>query len=179
MSIIETKRLVLRPFREGDAEMMYRNWTFDEHVAKYCRWYPHENVEVTKELLKMYLDEAAQGFEYRWAITLRGGDEPIGAIDVVGVSEDGKSAKLGYVLSHKYWGQGIMTETLKTVIRTLFRRGFTEVTACHHADNPASGRVMEKCGMRFIGTAQAQEKFGSDKTCEVKCYSIKEGTFGA
>lgn len=55
----------------------------------------------------------------------------------------------------------------------------TEITACHHVDNPASGRVMEKCGMSFTGTAQAQEKFGSDKTCTVKCYSIKEGTFGA
>lgn len=179
MSIIETKRLVLRPFREGDAEMMYRNWTFDERVARYCRWYPHENVEVTENLLKMYLEEAAQGFEYRWAITLSGEGEPVGAIDVVGVSGDGKTAEVGYVLSRKYWGRGIMTEALKTVIRALFRRGFTEVTACHHVDNPASGRVMEKCGMSFTGTAQVQEKFCSDKLCEVKCYSIKEGSFGA
>lgn len=179
MSILQTNRLTLRPFREGDAEMMYHNWTLDERVAKYCRWYPHESVEVTKELLKMYLDDAALGFEYRWAITFRDEDEPIGAIDVVEVSEDGKNAEVGYVLSHKYWGQGIMTEALKTVIRTLFACGFSEIKACHHVDNPASGRVMEKCGMRFIGMAQTQEKFGSDKTCEVKCYSIKEGTFGA
>lgn len=179
MSIIETQRLVLRPFREGDAEVMYRNWTFDKRVARYCRWYPHENIEATKMLLKMYLDEAEQGFEYRWAITFREKDEPVGAIDVVRVSEDGKTAEVGYVLSHKYWGQGIMTETLKAVIRTLFYRGFTEITACHHIDNPASGRVMEKCGMNLVSTAQAQEKFGSDKLCEVKYYSVKEGEYDA
>ena len=44
MDTIETARLFLRPFRTDDAEMMYQNWTYDERVAQYCRWYPHQSV---------------------------------------------------------------------------------------------------------------------------------------
>lgn len=83
MSILQTNRLILRPFKETDAEAMYKNWTYDARVAKYCRWYPHESIDTTRELLKMDLDAAAQGFAYQWAIVLNGTDEPIGAIDVV------------------------------------------------------------------------------------------------
>ena len=62
MSILYTNRLVLRPFKETDAEAMYKNWTFDNRVAKYCRWYPHSNIEMTQQLLNMYLEEAKKGF---------------------------------------------------------------------------------------------------------------------
>ncbi|MGN0691601.1 MAG: GNAT family N-acetyltransferase, partial [Oscillospiraceae bacterium] len=84
MSILKTERLILRPFRETDAEAMFRNWTSDECVAEHCRWFAHEDISVTEQLLKMYMDEAEKGFEYRWAITLRDKDEPVGVIDIVG-----------------------------------------------------------------------------------------------
>ncbi len=172
MRILQTERLVLRPFQDGDAGMMYTNWTSDPQVARYCRWYAHENQTVTEGLLQMYLAEAASGFVYRWAITLKGSDEPVGAIDVVGISDDGTSAEVGYVLSQRLWNKGIITEALCAVISCLFASGFDKVTACYHTGNPASGRVMEKCGMKFVGIDQVPEKFGSDKLCEVKCYEI-------
>ncbi len=93
MSTLTTDRLVLRPFREGDAKMMYHNWTSDENVARYCHWQKHENLNTTIWLLQMYLDEAASGFEFRWAITEKGNDEPIGAIDVVGIADNEKRLK--------------------------------------------------------------------------------------
>ena len=172
MRIIETQRLLLRPFRTDDAKMMYQNWTYDERVARYCRWYPHQSISDTQALLEMYLEQAKKGFPYRWAITYKGDDIPIGVIDVVGVSEDGKRAEVGYVLSHAYWNRGIMSECLKAVIDFLFQAGFEEISANHHVDNPASGRVMEKCGMQFCGYEETQEKYGSDKLCKVKCYGI-------
>lgn len=67
MRILQTKRLILRPFCAQDAAAMYRNWTYDERVAKYCRWYPHENLQATEALLDMYLAN-----KYCWAIVLRG-----------------------------------------------------------------------------------------------------------
>lgn len=127
MSILYTDRLVLRPFKETDAEAMYKNWTFDNRVAKYCRWYPHSNIEMTQQLLNIYLEEAKKGFEYRWAILLNGNDEPIGAIDVVRVSEDNKTATIGYVLSYNYWNKGYATEALKGVIKYLFDNGFNGI----------------------------------------------------
>lgn len=44
--IIETERLILRPFREEDAEPMFRNWTSDPEVSKFLTWPAHESVEV-------------------------------------------------------------------------------------------------------------------------------------
>lgn len=172
MSTLTTDRLVLRPFREGDAAMMYRNWTSDENVAKYCHWHKHENLDTTVWLLNMYLEEAASGFEFRWAITEKGNDEPIGAIDVVGITDDNKTAEIGYVLSQKHWNKGYATEAFKAVIDELFHNGFTKIMAAHHIDNPASGRVMEKCGMRFVGYDKAIAKWGSDVLCDVRIYEL-------
>lgn len=173
MSTLQTNRLLLRPFKQTDAETMYKNWTYDARVAKYCRWYPHESIDTTRELLKMYLDAAAQGFAYQWAIVLDGTDEPIGAIDVVDMDEENKTAEIGYVLSHDHWCNGYATEALKAVIGELFRCGFVTIKAAHHVDNPASGKVMEKCGMTFTHYDKEIEKFGSDKLCDVKWYRIE------
>ena len=178
MSIISTRRLTLRPFERSDAEAIFNGWASDERAAKYCRWHPHESISVTHELLDLYLSQAESGFDYRWAITIAETGELIGCIDVVEMSEDRKTAEMGYVLSPAHWGNGYATEALETVIRILFRCGFTTIKARHHADNPASGRVMEKCGMKFTGTDRIREKSGSDKLCEVKCYEICEGSFG-
>ena len=170
MSILKTERLVLRPFNENDAQAMYESWTYDSRVAEYCRWYPHENISVTENLLKMYLGEAENGFQYRWAITLADTGKLIGCIDIVDIEQ----CEIGYVLSYDFWGKGIMTETVKAVINELFRCGFDRVTARHAVDNPASGRVMEKCGMKYIGNDMIQRKFGSDEMCEVRCYEIRK-----
>lgn len=166
MNTLHTERLILRPFREGDAEAMYKNWTYDERVARYCRWYPHTCVEATEEYLGHCLSA-----EYCWAITLKDCDEPIGCIDVVGINSVGVP-EIGYVLMFDRWGEGIMTETVRAVIDELFRCGFEKIGACHDVDNPASGRVMEKSGMTYVRTATAQKKFGSSEQCEVRCYEI-------
>ncbi|MEE1153750.1 MAG: GNAT family N-acetyltransferase [Acutalibacteraceae bacterium] len=162
MSTLYTNRLVLRPFKEEDAQAVYKNWTYDERVAKYCRWYPHKSVEDTVGYLKMCCINA----EYCWAITLKENDEPIGAIDLVDDNE------IGYVLAYDYWGKGIVTEAVKAVIEELFNCGFEKISACHAIDNPASGKVMEKCGMTYVRNRMALKKFGSDELCEVKYYEI-------
>lgn len=172
MSTLTTDRLILRPFRKGDAVMMYHNWTSDENVARYCHWSKHENLDTTVWLLNMYLDEAGSGFEYRWAITEKGNDEPIGAIDVVRITDNNKTAEIGYVLSKKHWGKGYVTEAFKAVINELFCNGFTKIKAAHHVDNPASGRVMEKCGMTFVGYDKAIAKWESDELCNIKLYEL-------
>lgn len=118
MNKIYTERLVLRPFRNGDAEAIYKNWSSDCRVSKYCRWHPHKNIKETEAFLKTCVDA-----EYSWAITLKGSDEPIGSIDLVGTNPDGVP-EIGYVLSYEYWGRGIMTEAVKAVINKLFLSGF-------------------------------------------------------
>ncbi len=169
MNILKTNRLILRPFKKHDFNAMFKNWTYDERVAKYCRWYPHKNVDETKMLLDMYLNEDSK---YRWAITIKGNDDPIGAIDVVDICDNNKTAEIGYVLSYQYWNTGIVTEAYNVVIENLFNENFSKIIAKHHVDNIGSGRVMEKCGMKYTHSTKAQEKFGSDKLCDVRCYEI-------
>ena len=50
MSVIETERLLLRPFTDNDAAEMFKNWTWDERVARYCRWHPHGSIRKTKKI---------------------------------------------------------------------------------------------------------------------------------
>ena len=175
MSIIKTDRLILRPLIDNDAADMFKNWTWDSRVSKYCRWHPHKGIEETKQLLKMYKSQAESGFDYRWGITLRDSNNLIGVIDVIDLSEDKKTAEVGYVLAYDYWNNGYLTEALKAVIIELFNDGVETVLADHHVENIASGRVMEKCGMKFTHFSKAKAKFGSDELCDVKCYEIKKG----
>lgn len=65
-----------------------------------------------------------------------------------------------------------MTEAVNAVIDELFKCGFDKIGACHCVDNPASGKVMEKCGMIYVRNSMGQKKFGSDEQYEVKCYEI-------
>lgn len=166
MDKLYTNRLVLRPFHSGDAGAMYKNWTSDERVAKYCRWYPHKSVTETEKYLKMCIES-----RYSWAITLKDKDEPVGCIDVVEINSAGVP-EIGYVLMYDYWGKGLMTEALKAVIKELFQSGFDKIVAYHDIDNPASGKVMKKCGMTYVRNCMKQKKFGSDEMCEVRYYEI-------
>ena len=174
MSIMETDRLVLRPLTVQDAPEMYARWTHDPQVAKYCRWFPHPDVAATQALLKRFCTEAENGFDYRWGMELKADHALIGMIDAVNLSDDGKTATIGYVLSRDYWNRGYAAEALRAVIDKLFTDGVQVVQAEHDVNNPASGRVMEKCGMLFTHFSKSPAKFDSDTLCDVKWYEIRK-----
>lgn len=172
MSILYTERLKLRPFQEGDAPAMFRNWMSDEEVARFCRWYRHRELKSTQWMLDMYLREAQDGFEYRWAVTERDSDEAIGAVEVVSMRKQDHCAEIGYVIARRFWNRGFMTEAVRAVIEELFRSGFAMVCGRRHEDNPASGRVMEKCGMRYVGKEKEIRKYSESELCEMMVYEI-------
>lgn len=72
----------------------------------------------------------------------------IGFLNDVEKSEDG--IEIGYFISSKHWGNGYATEAFKAVIQELFKMGYQKVYAGHFENNPASGRVMQKCGMSLM-----------------------------
>lgn len=169
---METKRLRLRSFHKEDAQAMFDGWTQDARVAQYCRWHPHTSIDMTEKLLDIYTNTADPHYLYRFAITLKETNTLIGCIDVVDFSPDGSTAEIGYVLAHAYWNKGYMTEALEAMITYLFDCGFDTVAARHHIDNHASGKVMEKCGMKYVGIEKTLRKFGSDELVDVKRYEI-------
>ena len=145
--IVETDRLILRKLKKSDAEPMFRNWDNDPEVAKYTLWIAHENVETTKKLVDMWLEEEKDGKTIRFVITEKGSDEPIGAIDTVKFI--GNIPEIGYCLSRKHWNKGYMSEACRAFVNYLFELGYTKVFIRADIRNIGSLKVIEKCGFKF------------------------------
>ncbi|GAB6108176.1 GNAT family N-acetyltransferase [Fusibacter bizertensis] len=161
--IITTERLTLRPFRLSDAEDMYNNWASDPEVARFLTWPAHEHVEITKEILSIWCGQYEYDNVYNWAIELNAEKQAIGGISVVAKSENDLSCEIGYCISRKLWGKGIVTEAFKAVIEYLFLEvGMNRIVAKHDTKNPASGRVMQKSGLIFEGISREVKCRGND-----------------
>lgn len=168
---IETPRLILRQARIEDAEPMFRNWANDSDVTKYLTWPPHGNVEVTKQLLVSWVESYEKDNYYQWMIVLKDTNEPIGSIMASTVGR-AQSAHIGYCIGKAWWHQGIMSEALKAVMDYLFDEvGFHRVESMHDPNNPNSGKVMAKCGMKFEGTHRQADR-NNQGICDACYYGL-------
>ena len=168
---IETPRLILRKTRMEDSEAMFRNWANSAEVTKYLTWQPHENIEITKTLLASWTDSYQKDDYYQWMIVLKETGEPIGSIMASTVGR-AQSAHIGYCIGKRWWHQGIMSEALKAVMDFLFDEvGFHRVEAMHDRNNPHSGAVMKKCGMKYEGTLRSAA-VNNQGVCDVSIYAL-------
>lgn len=150
---LETERLILRRFTLDDAEDAFRNWESSEKVTRYLTWEPYKNIDDLKDYIRYVIDCCEKPDHYDWVIELKGLGQVIGSIGVIWEREDIAACEIGYCLGDAFWGKGIMPEALKEVIRFLFNEvGMNRIQATHDANNPKSGRVMEKCGLKYEGT---------------------------
>ena len=150
--VAETERLILRPFTTNDAEAMFTNWASDDEVTKYLTWPTHKSVDMTTAYLNFVMQKYSQPNHYEWAIELKDSHQLIGAISVVNVVDELESMELGWVLGRKFWGNGYMPEAARRVVDFLFEEvGAKRIAAGHDTNNPKSGRVMQKIGMKFEG----------------------------
>ncbi|MBQ6721626.1 MAG: GNAT family N-acetyltransferase [Clostridia bacterium] len=172
---IETHRLILRPFRIEDAEDMFGNWASDPEVTRFLTWPAHRSIEVTRMLLNDWILKYRDGGFFNWAMEWKENGRVIGNISVVRFIEELETAEIGYCMSRTYWGRGIMPEALRAVTDFLFDTvGVNRVTACHDVNNPKSGRVMQKAGMKFEGIMRAAGKNNLGFCDEVR-YGILRG----
>ncbi len=150
---IETKRLILRKLEISDLEQVYNNWCSDPKVSKYVTWDMHKNIEQTKEYINFKLGLYEKDYRFDWVVVIKETNEVIGEIDAVKQSLNYNLVELGYCYGSKYWNNGYATEALSAVIKYLKEVALVEkVTACHISTNPASGRVMQKAGMKYDAT---------------------------
>jgi Acetyltransferases, including N-acetylases of ribosomal proteins len=148
---IETIRLILRKFREEDANDMFYLWAGDPEVCKYLLWGPHRDIEASRKRIMYWMNNYERSNAYVWAIELKGEHKVIGTISVELSNDSALSCEVGYCISKLYWGRGIMTEALRGVLHYLFFEiGYQRILAKHDVENVASGRVMQKAGMHFI-----------------------------
>ena len=150
---LETERLILRRFVIEDSAALYKNWASDEEVTKYLTWPTHSSQEVSKSVIEDWVNSYSIESYYQWAIVLRDRGEPIGSIAVVHMNEDISMAHVGYCIGKTWWHKGITSEALKAVMDFLFDVvDVNRIEARHDPRNPNSGKVMEKCGMKYEGT---------------------------
>lgn len=157
---LETERLILRRFVETDAEAMYNNWATDKETTKFLSWEPHKSVEESKSIIDMWIKSYDEG-AYNWVVELKSTGEIIGNISAVHVRDKHKLIELGYGYGSKYWGNGYASEALRAVIEFLLNECEYElVEARHIKGNPASGRVMQKAGMKYEATLRRRRLNG-------------------
>ena len=153
---LETERLLLRKVRKEDYLDIYNSWASDKDVFKYLTWDAHDNPEITKRAVNYWLNEYKKDNTYRWLVVLKESDEVIGMIDVTNKDMKYMTCEIGYTYGKKYWGYGYATEALKEVLDYLHSVGFVVVYAEHFVSNKASGRVMEKAGMKYEATLKSR-----------------------
>ena len=169
---IETSRLLLRKAVREDAEAMFRNWASDPEVTKYLTWPAHSTIAVSEIVIGSWLQEYEKESYYQWMIVLKELDEPIGSISVVRQNDRVEEAEIGYCIGSQWWHKGIMTEALSAVIEYLFTEvGMNRVAARHDPNNPHSGGVMRKCGMKYEGTNRACDR-NNQGICDAAYYAI-------
>lgn len=147
---LNTSRLVIRPYREGDEQAMFDNWCGRTELAPFMPWAPHKDIGVTKQVLSNWLKAYHSPRTYHWGIEING--KLIGDIAVMNQSPVNLDCEIGYCLSPDHWNQGIMTEALIKVMHFLFSEvGFNRVHLRHLSENKASGKVMIKAGLKCEG----------------------------
>ena len=165
---LETDRLVLRPFTAKDAVPMFRNWAGDPMVTRYLTWPNHSDISVTAKVIESWIKQYRDSNYYQWAIELKSIAEPIGSISGVKIDESDRSVEIGYCIGQSWWGQGLVAEAVRALMAFFFELvGIQHVKACHHPDNPNSGRVMQKCGLSYDGTRSKEEN-----GIELRWYSL-------
>ncbi|NLC95968.1 MAG: GNAT family N-acetyltransferase [Erysipelotrichaceae bacterium] len=169
---IETNRLILRKFKIEDCDAMFNNWANDIDVCRYLTWHPHGSINETKDIINFWINNYDKNTFYQWAIELKEINEVIGSISVVNLNDELKLVEIGYCISKKYWRKGITTEALNRLIKFFFEEIKVNIIACKHCiENPNSGKVMEKAGMKFEGILR-QRAISISGICDMAMYSI-------
>ena len=157
---LETERLIFRRFIKEDLEPIFRNCWSDPDVWKWTNYEPMNSINDVLTLNNIFTDYWFAKYEqsdfYNWAIQLKSSGEVIGRIRG-GIPNDHinriNQIELAWELGQNWWNQGLMTEAVKRVVDFFFNEiGFDRIYTAHAHKNPASGKVMQKCGMIYEGT---------------------------
>lgn len=148
---LETERLLLRELREDDVADAHRMFT-DAEVMRYVGKPLHADIEETRRFLQRNRDLFPAREGVRWALTRRGSDRLIGSGGHWRLMKPHYRAEIGYDLLPECWGQGLMTEALRAILRFGFARmGLHSVEAQIDPANRRSRRVLERLGFRQDG----------------------------
>ena len=152
--ILETSRLILRPWQESDAQDLYE-YASSPEVGPIAGWPVHTSVENSREIIRNVLSAPET-----YALIDKRTNRAIGSIGIkigkasgIGIPET--EGEIGYWIGVPYWGQGLIPEATKEIQRYAFVQLQLEKLWCGYYDgNLRSRRVQEKCGFRYQYTRE-------------------------
>ncbi len=166
---IETERLVLRGWKRKDAAALYA-YAKNPNVGPHAGWKPHADVAESRGIITQLFQRNTT-----WAITLKGDDTPIGSI---GFEADAyrpgiNSREMGYSLSEDYWGQGIMTEAARRLLKYGFEELSLQSVMIRTGEaNLRSQSVIRKCGFHYEGTLRQCYRMYNGEIRDSRVYSM-------
>lgn len=146
---METQRLILRHWEESDAEDLYR-YASDPDVGPIAGWPVHRNIDESRDVISNVFNGAEA-----YAICLKEDRKAIGAIELklnghTDMTDRDDECEMGYWLGKPFWGQGIMPEAVKEMLRHAFEDcGMQKVWIGYYDGNTNSKRVQKKCGFKY------------------------------
>lgn len=150
---METERLLLRPWREDDAESLFK-YASDPDVGPVAGWPPHTSVENSLEIIRTVFAAPET-----YAVVLKETGEPIGCCGIMFANSlhtaemKQKEAEIGYWIGKPFWGQGLIPEAVNALLARFFNELQLDVVWCgYYSGNIKSKRVCEKCGFRYHHT---------------------------
>lgn len=157
ISALETERLILSPFREDDAQALFKNYGTDKNVTKYMLWNNFKSIDDAKNSINYYINCYKNNTNFRqYAIVIKSNNELIGQISF-DLNKKHCHADITYLIATQYQNNGYMTEALSKLIIYLFddlkcKRIGAEVMI----DNTASINLLKKCGFTQEGIARSK-----------------------
>ena len=164
--VIETQRLILRPFKQSDLDDFYEYASVDG-VGEMAGWKHHEGKDESQSILDLFINE-----DKTFAIVLKENNKVIGSLGVeeYGMEEalsefyEYQGREIGYVLSKDYWGKGLMPEAVKAVIDYLFNVQKLDFLTCGYYEfNNQSKKVQEKCGFKPYRKLMMETRLGTEE----------------
>lgn len=146
MQQLETARLILRPVRESDVDDLFE-YACDPRVGPIAGWPIHKSKEETLEIIRTVFSEPRN-----FGMELKEGGKFVGTVGFCDTHQTllpGPDDEIGYCLNPAYWGQGLVPEAVRELLRWGFEDlGLNTQWCAHFEGNDKSRRVIEKCGFR-------------------------------
>lgn len=144
---LETPRLLLRPWRAEDADDLYE-YARDSRVGPIAGWPVHKDRDESLQIIRTVF-----AAPHVFAIERKGDGKAVGSVGFTGSHRTELPTpddEVGYCLNPAYWGQGLMPEAVREVLRYGFEdMGLATAWCDHYEGNDKSRRVIEKCGFRY------------------------------
>jgi len=152
LPVLETERLVLRPYVLTDAPSVQK-MCGDRAIAATTLAIPHPYPDgAAEQWISTHAESFRQGTEVILAVTLKPDKPVIGSV-ALSVNKKHQRGELGYMVAKAHWNRGYCTEAARAMMSYGFGTlGLSRIQAMHFPRNPASGRVMQKLGMTREGT---------------------------